>query len=361
MNLDVSENPPSGAEQATRPLVSIIIPCRNERNYIAKLLDSILANDYPRDQLEIFVVDGMSDDGTQDIVRSYAALYPFISLLENPGKTAPAALNVGIARAAGDIVMRMDAHAEYPVNYISGLASALMESGADNVGGVCRTRPGDNTAIAKAISLALAHPFGVGDSYFRIDMLSKPRWVDTVPFGCFRRTIFERVGVFDEELVRNQDDEFNLRIIKNGGKILLLPQIHSIYYARSSLEKLWLMYYQYGYFKPLVIKKIGGLFTLRQLVPATFVMSLVGFSILSFWFEWARYALAAVAVAYLGLNLAFSAVAAWRTEPVLVFPLSLAFMLIHIGYGIGFLKGVWDFLLTGQRRRAQGANVISSR
>ncbi len=256
-----------------QPLVTIIVPCRNEGKWIAPCLDSILANDYPRERLEVLVVDGMSSDETRSVVERRAADQPCIRLLDNAKQITPAALNIGIAAARGAVIVRMDAHVDYPADYVSSLVRLLEEKGADNVGGVCRTLPGAETAIARAIAIGMSHPVGVGNSYFRIGAASE-RWVDTVPFGCYRKEVFDRIGLFDEELVRNQDDEFNLRLIRSGGRILLTPNVVCRYYARDSLRKLWRMYYQYGYFKPLVVRKVKGVMTLRQLGPPLFVLCL---------------------------------------------------------------------------------------
>lgn len=234
--------------------VSIIIPCRNEEKFIGKCLDSIIAQDYPIDNLEVLVVDGMSEDNTRKIVKNYIQKYSFVKLLENPQKIVPTALNIGIKNAKGDIFIIMGAHSIYEKDYIFKCVKYLHAYDVDNVGGIGITLPGDNTIIAKSIALALSHPFGVGNAYFRIGS-KEPRYVDTVPFGCYKREVFDRIGLFDEDLVRNQDDEFNLRLIKNGGKILLGPDIISYYYARDSIHKLWKMYFQYGYFKPSVAKK----------------------------------------------------------------------------------------------------------
>jgi GT2 family glycosyltransferase len=157
----------------------------------------------------------------------------------------------------------MDAHATCPPHYISTLVRYLHSSGADNVGGLCRTYPANEGG---AVAAALSHPFGVGSSYFRIGTVA-PRWVDTVPFGCYRRDVFDRIGTFDEELTRNQDDEFNMRLLRAGGKILLIPDVVCDYVARRSLRKLWAMMYQYGLFKPLVVRKIQGVLTLYHIVP----------------------------------------------------------------------------------------------
>ena len=195
-------------------------------------------------------------------------------------------MNAGIRAARGEIIVRMDAHVVYPPHYLPIAVAALLETGADNVGGVIVTRPGANTPMGRAIALGLSHPFGVGNSYFRIGT-SERRWVDTVPFGCFRRSLFDRIGLFDEELVRNQDDEFNFRIQQRGGRVLLLPDLVAQYYARPSLRHVARMYFQYGYFKPLVARKLGRIMTARQLVPAAFLLTLAGAALLGPWFTWA--------------------------------------------------------------------------
>src|SRR6266480_5849379 len=188
------------------PLVSVVVPCRNEERYIAACLDSILASDYPRDRLEVLVVDGLSDDRTREILGRYTARHPSIRRLDNPQRITPTALNVGIRAAEGDVVMRMDAHVLYPSTYVSQLVAALEETGADCVGGVIETLPADESATARAIALGLSHPLGVGNSYFRIGSRER-RWADAVSFGCYRRDVFNRIGLFDEELLRDQDDE----------------------------------------------------------------------------------------------------------------------------------------------------------
>ena len=216
-------------------MVSIIIPCRDERRFIEKCLLSIIANDYPKESLQVLVVDGMSEDGTREILNQFSGKYPFIKMLDNPKKIVPVALNIGIKQARGNVIIRMDAHNVYGKDYISKCVKYLRKYNIDNVGGICITLPGRNTLLAQSIALALSHPFGVGNAHFRIG-LKGPKYVDTVPFGCYKREVFEKIGLFDEDLVRNQDDELNVRLQRNGGKILLVPEIVSYYYARDSLE-----------------------------------------------------------------------------------------------------------------------------
>ena len=332
------------------PTVSVVVPCRNEHQYIERCLSSILATTYPKDRLQVLVVDGMSEDGTREIVEQYAGREPIVQLLTNRNRSVPTALNIGIARASGEIILRMDAHSHYPPDYIPGLVDWLVRTAADNVGGAAVTLPGGGTATASAIATALSHPFGVGNARFRLGT-AEPRTVDTVPFGCFRRDVFERFGGFDEELVRNQDDEFNFRITRAGGRVLLVPGVVSYYYARGSLRQLARMYYQYGYFKPLVARKIGGIMTVRQLVPPLFVASLLLAVVLAPWLSAARTLGAVVAACYAAADIAVSAVLGSRHGLRVGLVLLLVFPLLHVTYGWGFLRGCADFLLLGRRGR----------
>jgi glycosyltransferase involved in cell wall biosynthesis len=321
------------------PLVSVIVPCRNERRYITKCLDSILANDYAADRIEVLVVDGASGDGTRDVLQDYAQRWPQIRWLHNAAGTAPAALNIGIRQARGDIVMRMDAHCQYPDRYISALVGWLERSDADNVGGLWRILPGSDSFVARAIAVALSDPFGAGNAYYRIGT-GGPKWVDTVPFGCYRRSVFERIGLFDEELIRDQDDEFNQRLLRFGGRILLVPEVTIDYYARDSIRKVARMHYQYGYFKPLAAWKARRIGTLRQVIPATFLVSLVSTLLLVPWLVTARWALVGILGAYL-VALLFSVVRNVPRNGLGVSALlAMVFPAIHFSYAFGSLRGL---------------------
>jgi glycosyltransferase involved in cell wall biosynthesis len=331
--------------------VSIILPCRNEEGYIEACLHSILATDYPHELLEILVVDGRSDDGTRTTVERCRAKVPFIHVIDNPERIVPTALNRAIRRATGDVIVRMDAHVVYPPDYVPRLVEALVESGADNVGGRLVTLPPSQDLIPRAIAQALSHPFGVGNSHFRIGT-EEPRWVDTVPFGCFRRDAFTRFGLFDEDLVRNQDDEFNHRVISRGGRILLVPGVVSFYYARTSLKQVARMYYQYGYFKPLVARKIGRILTLRQLIPTVFVLGLLSTALLALLWNPGVWVLAGLLGAY-ALALVSATLPAATTGGVRgAIALAAAFATMHVSYGFGFLRG-FRWLLPRRRRPAE--------
>ena len=338
------------------PYVSVIVPCRNEGRWIAACLDSILGNDYPRQQLEVLVVNGMSSDETRSVVQRYAGSDPCIRLLDNPRQITPVALNIGIAAARGTVILRMDAHVDYPADYVRSLVRLLEETGADNVGGVCLTQPGSTTAMARAIAVGMSHPVGVGNSWFRIGA-AEQRWVDTVPFGCYRKEVFARIGLFDEELVRNQDDEFNLRLIRSGGRILLSPQVVCRYYTRDSLAKLWRMYYQYGYFKPLVVRKVKGVMTLRQLVPPLLVACLVAGALAAPWSPLAAAALAVLVVSYAAAIVTCSLMAVRKHGWRVALGLCLVFPVLHLSYGLGYLRGLWAFLIL--RRGGQSHAAVA--
>jgi len=344
---------------ATLRRVTVIVPCRNEVHHIAACLDSILASAHPAEQLEVLVVDGMSDDGTRQLIAQYATNYPCIRLLDNPGRVVPTALNIGIRAATGDVIVRMDGHVVYPPEYIPRLVGALLEGGADNVGGCLITLPADATPVAQAIAIAMSHPFGVGNAHFRIGA-KEARYVDTVPFGCFRRELFKRVGFFDEELVRNQDDEFSHRIIRHGGKVRLIPDVVCYYYARGSLRQAARMFYQYGAFKPLVARKVGRIMTVRQLVPAMFVLALLGTALGTL--LWPPLALlgAGIAVAYAFCVGACAFPVARSHGLRCALALMIALPVVHLSYGFGFLRGLRDGLF-GRGRWRDPATVPLSR
>jgi len=319
--------------------VTVILPCRNEARYIGACLDSILATAYPREHLEVLVVDGMSSDGTRRIVEALAARHPEIQLLDNPDRIVPTALNIAIRAATGEIVIRMDAHVVYPPEYIPRLVQALTENEVENVGGCMVTLPADGTSLAQAIAIAMSHPFGVGNAHFRLGA-REARDVDTVPFGCYRRDIFERLGYFDEDLVRNQDDEFNARIVTSGGRVRLLPDVLCYYYARGSIPQLARMFYQYGAFKPLVARKVGRVMTLRQLVPAGFVSAL-GSALIAglFWRPAWLIALGILALYAVGVLTSVARVVGSHGLKCAA-ALAVVFPVVHFSYGLGFVRGL---------------------
>jgi glycosyltransferase involved in cell wall biosynthesis len=330
-----------------QPFISVVLPIRNEEKFISSTLSAISKQSYPNNLLEIIIADGMSTDRTRELVSNFKQNNPDlnIKLLENPEKIVSFGLNRAIIIAKGEVIVRMDSHSVYPNNYIETLINALYEYDADNTGGIVETVPYKDTAKCHAIATALSHPLGVGNSYFRIGS-NKIREVDTVPFGCFRREVFEKIGLFDEELIRNQDDEFNGRMINNGMKILLIPDIITKYFARDSFSKLYKMYYQYGLFKPLAVKKLGKIPTVRQLIPLLFVLFLFGGAILSvilrpiLWLYGAGIFLYLAVLALISARQSFA-----KKMPSMIFPLIYSFFILHFSYGLGYLIGLVALLL----------------
>lgn len=323
-------------------MLSVIVPIYQEEKYIAKCIDSMLSQDYPKDDLEIILVDGMSKDRTREIVATYTAKYPFIRMIDNPERIAPCAMNRGIKEAKGDVIMRLDAHVYYPKNYFSLLVEKLNElPGAENVGALCNTLPVNDSITARSIAAVLSSSFGMGNSHFRVGA-DKEMEVDTVPFGCFHKSIFDKVGLYDEELVRNQDDELNARIIKAGGKIYLIPQLVCEYYARDTAKKVYKMFYQYGVFKPLVNKKLGSPATVRQFFPLFFVMGLLVGSVVCLLLPVLWWAYFAVIMLWFILATSFSLKDSKSLKRILI--QNWIYFVVHFGYGWGYIVGIYKIL-----------------
>jgi len=322
------------------PLVSAVIPCRNEAPFIARCLESVIANDYPKDRLEILVVDGMSEDRTREIVRRYADQHPFVALLDNPRRHATAAFNAGIKRARGDVIMIMGAHAAYDPSYISTAVKALQTYGADNVGGVWRVVPRERTLVGEAIAVAVSSGFGAGDAYTKRGS-REPRWVETVFGGCYRRTLFDRIGLFDERLARSQDIEFNLRLRRSGGRILLHPGMRCDYFVRTGWREFWQHNVDDGFWTFYPLRFGRRTFVLRHVVPPAFVSSLLLSAGLAPVAPVFGPPFLAVVGAYAAANLAYSvALAARYRRPGFAAVLPLVFAMRHIGYGLGALAGM---------------------
>lgn len=319
--------------------VSIIIPTRNEEAFIINTLDSIMTQDYPLEALEIVIADGESDDRTKDLIKEYILNHSNVKLINNPERVVPYALNYALKIAKGDVIIRLDAHSKYPSNYVSRLVEELERLGADNVGGVWKTTPANEGAVATAIALATSHPLGIGNANYRLEN-DEIKSVDTVPFGCFPRSVFDRIGLFDTDLIRNQDDEFNGRIIKNGGEIYLIPDVEIVYYARATVSTMMKMFYQYGLFKPLVNSKLGDPATVRQFVPPLFVMFLMSVLILPFLPVLFTGLWTGLLAFYVLLTFFVSIkVAVQNKRSILSVIMPVIFPLIHLSYGWGYLKG----------------------
>jgi glycosyltransferase involved in cell wall biosynthesis len=310
--------------------ISIVIPCRNEARSIAEVLDSILAQDLAGFDWEVLIADGMSDDGTREVLDRYTRREPRIRVIDNPRRAVPAGLNAAIRQARGEIVLRMDAHTSYAPDYVRRCVETLQETGAANVGGPARTRP--RGYWGRAIAAAYHSPLACGGARFHDP--DYEGWADTVPYGCWRKATLLDVGLFDESLVRNQDDELNLRLCRAGGRIWQSPAIVSWYQPRASLGRLFHQYFQYGFWKVAVIRKHRIPASWRHLVPAAFVLAVVLLPAVSLrlW--------GAMLAAYLLACLAAASMAARRHGWSLLPALPLAFFAYHFSYGSGFLAGL---------------------
>lgn len=321
-------------------MVSIICPVRNEEQYIAACLEALLSQTYNNDQIEILVVDGMSDDRTRDIVREFRSKYKNVHLIDNPQKIVPYALNAGIERACGNYILRMDGHAKAAPDYVEKCVAALDKNGAQGVGGPIITINDSDTG--KAISLAMSSTFGVGNSRFRTSD-DQECFVDSLAFTAYKRDIFSKYGLFDEELVRCQDDEFNFRIRKLGGKILLTPEIKSWYYPRSSFMKLWRQYFGYGYWKVRLFQKHFWMMRARHFAPAAFLCTLACLLILSVFSSKAFLLFLSFAAIYLISSILAAAKICYRDKTTKLYKLLAAFYILHFSYGAGFLWGLIRF------------------
>ena len=326
--------------------ITIILPIRNEERYINETLNSLIKNISFDENIELLIIDGMSDDNTRVLVNEFIKNNSSIDiyLIDNTFKTVPYAMNIGIEKAKGDIIIRLDAHSIYPKNYINLLVSNLISLNAANVGGIIETIPYNDSLEAISIAAATSNSFGVGNSQFRIVKDGVPFEVDTVPFGCYRKEIFNKIGKYDIELTRNQDDELNARLIQNGYKIYLVPEIKIKYYARDNFTNMFKMFYQYGYFKPLVNIKLGEAATIRQFIPPLFVLFLSVGSVLSF------LSIFFLSMFFLGIGFYFviNTLVSYKMSKILDSKILLpylvkAFFMIHISYGMGYLKGIIDF------------------
>jgi glycosyltransferase involved in cell wall biosynthesis len=323
------------------PKLSVIIPCRNEETFIAGCLDSILQNDYPHHLREIIVVDGMSSDTTGQIIQDYAGKFPLIIPLRNERRITPVALNLAICIASGEIICRIDAHARIAPDYLRRCVEMLLASGAQNVGGAMRTLPANGSLAAKCIALCMSHRFGVGNSDFRASSSMAPIFTDTVFGGCFRKEVFARIGMFNENLPRSQDFEFNQRIRCSGGRIILDPAINCDYFAARDLTAFATHNFHDGMWAilPFAHSKVVPV-RLRHLAAFFALTILLLLSSAAFWLAAARIALLIAMLAYTITSLGFSAkIASKNRDPRCFFMLSLVFTIRHLAYGLGSLCG----------------------
>ena len=320
-------------------IVSVVMPVYHEEKYIRKCVDSLLEQDYPQEHMEWIFVDGCSKDKTVDILKEYQNRYPdLIRILSNPDKIVPYAMNIGIAASHGRYIVRLDAHADYAKDYISKCIYYLETTDAMNVGGVAETK--SHGFMGNAIAKMLSSKFGVGNSQFRTN--GKSGYVDTVPFGAFRREVFRNFGGYDERLVRNQDNEMNYRIRKNGGKIYLADDIRLSYYCRDTVRGISAMAVKNGTWNVITMKLCPGSLSLRHFVPLLFVLSVLGLSVLGL-FHWSFWLLLTLELSlYLLLDIVFSAKQAESVKQFLA--LLMLFPVFHVTYGYGSLAGIAKLL-----------------
>jgi succinoglycan biosynthesis protein ExoA len=336
-------------ESVSLKTVAVIVPCRNEENHISRCLDSLLSTDYDRLCLEIVVVDGMSTDGTRRILDDYRHRHGCVRVLDNPLFITPVALNIGIRETDSDLFIICGSHSVYPDNFIAALVKSLEKHGADCVGGTVSVDQG-NTLVSRALAIAYTHPFAAGNSYWRSGS-REVRQVRTAPYGCYRREVVQRIGLFNERLVRAQDREFNERLTAAGGRIILDPSVQTRIYARSSMGAYWRWNVagSYWFFRAREFTRTK-MISWRNLVPLIFVgwhLVVVLAAILGP--SWMTIVVALPILLYWVLNVISSVLVAVKHRSFKLFPLMLlVFAATHYGYGLGSMAGVAQWLL---RRR----------
>lgn len=326
--------------------ISIICPTYNEEKYISNCIDSVLAQDYPKESIEIIFVDGRSKDKTRELIEGYQKKYDNIKLLDNPEQIVPFAMNKGIKEAKGDVIIRIDAHSSYPRNYVRILVDNLIKLKADNVGSVCLTQVLNKTKKALAIKEVLSHRFGVGNSLFRTGV-ENIQEADTVPFGCFRKDVFSRFGYYDERLTRNQDIELNKRIKSGGGRIYLIPDTSCTYFAREEYASLAKNNYQNGLWNILTVRYTRNLKSLsvRHFIPLLFVLSIV-FPLILSCFILPFAGMAIFSVFLYSLVLGYFSIKISKEKNINFILVFFAFLTLHFSYGIGSLLGLFKVIFT---------------
>jgi glycosyltransferase involved in cell wall biosynthesis len=330
--------------------VSIIIPCRNEERYIGKCLDSLIEQDFSKEQFEILIIDGMSDDGTEEILKKYEKEYQFVRIYKNIHRITPMAMNEGLKKSKGNLISFINAHSILDKNFLKNSVKYLEKTDAVAVGGTLRTINDDTSYVAQAIPLAADSVFGAGGKRYRSK--STESWVkDTLPYCVYKKTVFKEIGLIDEELIRGQDAEFNYRILKKYGKIYYTPEIKSNLHIRPSLGKLRRQHFQYGYFRPLIFKKVRLSLLPIQTIPAIFIGVLTISLLISIFFISFLWVFLFVLGIYLIFNILFSLVISIRKGIKYFIILPVCFVTLHFSYGVGYIKGALDFNILKRHRR----------
>lgn len=335
---------------AATPGLSVIVPCRNERDAIGSFIANLLAQEAVPGGMEVIIADGGSDDGTRERLDELARMDPRFLVIDNPAGTVSPGLNLAIRQARGSVVARMDVHTEYAPDYLQCCVEELERTRAGNVGGPARTRA--SGYFQRANAAAYGSPFAVGGARFHDE--SFEGLVDTVPYGCWRRQTLVDLGCFDEELVRNQDDELNLRLVRRGGRIWQTPRIRSWYRPRRTPSSLFMQYFQYGYWKVRVIRKHRAAGSWRHLVPALALACGLALLGAAPWLPLAGISLGVCIAAWLVLGLTAAVATCRRTRDWTLLPmLPLVFAIYHVAYGAGFLLGLADAALGRRAHRSR--------
>ena len=326
----------SSTDNNDLPFVSVVVPVRNEEQHIERCFMSLMHQDYPRDRYEILAVDGQSEDGTCGAVRALQRRYPDVALhlLDNPKRTISPALNLGIQAAQGEVIVRMDGHSITAPDYLRACVAALRESQAASVGGAVHAV--GSTPFGAAVALATTHRLGAGDAKYRVG--SEAGYVDTVPFGAYRREVLERVGLFDENMVINEDYELNVRIRATGERIYLDPAIRFQYTPRGTPRGLWTQYFRYGWWKLETVRRHPGSMRWRQAIPVAFVAALALALLLA---PWSRLAASGLVLLMLSYSVAVaSAARSLAREAVSMWQVAAAFIIVHVAWGTGFITNL---------------------
>jgi succinoglycan biosynthesis protein ExoA len=321
--------------------VSVIVPCYNEQARIEQLLNAIYEQSYPFNEIEVIIADGMSTDQTRTVINRFQDNHPklLVRIIDNLKRAIPSGLNRAIEIAQGEYLIRLDAHSLPDRDYVRNCVLALESGKGDNVGGIWRIQAGTSSWIAKSIAITASHPLAVGDAHYRIGGVAQE--VDTVPFGAFRRELIEKIGMFDETLLTNEDYEFNVRVRKSGGKVWMDPSIHSIYFARSTLLELSEQYWRYGYWKAQMLRRYPETVRWRQALPPLFVLSLLCLGLLSIVWFLARWLFTIIVILYtIIICMAGIHSSIKHRDLSLVIGIPLATATIHLSWGLAFLWGI---------------------
>lgn len=330
----------SGSRSAEKAFVSVVVPIYNEERYISGVIEAIVRQDYGLEHMEILLVDGGSTDRTVEMIQQYQTRYPQIRLLDNPRRMVQTALNVGIQAAEGEYIVRLDAHADFADDYISQSIAAIERTGAADVGGPTVAK--GTSPVQRMVAAAYHSPFAVGDSkHYQEDYEG---YGETVFMGTFRREYLLELGMYDERLNCNEDDDLTFRIAARGDRVFISSKIKSVYYPRDTYRGLFKQRFRYGYWKVAVAKKHGRPARLGHLIPLGFFLFLVLFTVLSVFFPWCRMVLGAVAGLYTLFNLFFSARNSDTHSVLDVLRLMWIHFIIHFSYGLGYFCGLFRFL-----------------